>query len=881
MKRIGIVILFVLLTSILFGELNELRIEGKAKLKSGMIISDSIIDKNMEQAALVILLTDLDTDFRFRSSKGLVRPVKKNTPGRYEIFVSPKEKRIIVNAAGFNEFEVVFSTYGIYNIASGEVYELQLTGDKKVQTVPIMISTTPSDAEVLIDGKSHGITTKGNLSITSNSGEHSIEIRKNGYDVIRKTINVSEGSQSFSYTLEKAMDATVTITSEPEGATIFIKNAYFGNTPKTGFFPKGTYTIKLEKENYTPIVEEITITDVTEKNYVLSDIRASLTINTYPDAKVTVNGQIFTGSLMNQIYLPQSLHIVVEKEFCETITKDIVLTKGEVKQLELFPEDISATLTVKTSPKATVFMSNGMSFIGGLEDLKLLPGTYSLRVEQEYCETITETITLMKGDNKTLNHDPEDVSAYITINTSDRATITLGNGYTNVGPLKDYRINPQMLDIKVEQSKASSIEESILIEKNNRVTLDLYPKVQTATLNVAVIPADANITLVGDLGEEFSHVGRHRFREIPYGTYEMTVGKDDYITHKETITLNTGDDLSRSIELPKAQYILNFNLQHQASNLDMNIKKGSDIIYNGSFKSQYSLAYKGRYTIEINNADGYSFKKQLNIKQNGNYDIDVVNDILVAKQKKMELSKENLWNYYDCQDDTVRSVEQYENIVGILKPFMMTNKSMGMYAPIKVLVSENNTMVNIPLLFKVYAYNDNFLDNKKTSFYIGLSILGNGLVSDNFFRLDMTSLLVGWTAETSDRNNRFNIELDISGKFFYPYNMEYEGQRVSFVKGEVEFEDNELKYDQTTLFCWNPINASVSLERKLWGSSFLTLEAGFMVFTDMGSPEGKYYYKDDLKDWSTGNILPQPIDGDPDHPMFDGFIPYVGGGIRF
>ncbi len=68
MKKI-LLVLLVISIAILNAEMNQLRIEGKAKFQSGVIISENIVDKNMEKAALIVFLTDLTVDIDFRPSK--------------------------------------------------------------------------------------------------------------------------------------------------------------------------------------------------------------------------------------------------------------------------------------------------------------------------------------------------------------------------------------------------------------------------------------------------------------------------------------------------------------------------------------------------------------------------------------------------------------------------------------------------------------------------------------------------------------------------------------------------------------------------------------------------------------------------------------------
>ena len=59
------------------------------------------------------------------------------------------------------------------------------------------------------------------------------------------------------------------------------------------------------------------------------------------------------------------------------------------------------------------------------------------------------------------------------------------------------------------------------------------------------------------------------------------------------------------------------------------------------------------------------------------------------------------------------------------------------------------------------------------------------------------------------------------------------------------------------------------------------IRAGFWLFTSHGGASGRSYYQEEVDNWQSGDPLSQPIDEEPDHPIYQGFVPYFGCGIRF
>lgn len=275
---------------------------------------------------------------------------------------------------------------------------------------------------------------------------------------------------------EPAMPAVVSITSEPVGATVYIDNIKLGITPVDSFFEAGTYPLRLEKENYDTLVEEVTIIEPeTRKSFSLEDIRGTLTVKTHPNATVKFNKE---------------------------------------------------------------------SFKGGFKDLKL---------------------------------------------------------------------TPQVLKIKVEMPKAKTIEQVFTLQRNAVEVLELYPVVETGTIQVVSIPTDATITLRGDGGEYYSNIGRKYFKNIPVGKYELNVDNKEYKLHKSFIYLKGNEIVKEQITLEKGRNIKgfmihvkggSFKLKSDLTNSFGNNNKMLNIAIDSFYISKYQLTIReyDKYCVAIVNA---------------------------------------------------------------------------------------------------------------------------------------------------------------------------------------------------------------------------------------------------------------------------------------
>ena len=478
-----IVLILILSFTMLFAaefEITSKIKENPAHLGLQMLDDQVKYDNNGELCALLIVRCGVK-DINFSNTASKVSQIDKQ--GEYYITMKKGARYIVLKKDGFGSFKEQFGLV----MKSGSVYEMSADEKfKQASQIPVVITCNQNGAEVFVDGKSEGKTQNKMLTININIGTHKIKIKKDGFSTEEIEKNISIQNNSFNFKLIPSMPAAVTINTTPKGATVYIDDLKFGTTPKSSFFESGTYPIRIEKENYETINEQITITEPeTNKNYNLTDIRASLTIKTHKNATVKFNGKSYKGGIDKLKILPQIISFKIEQDYCETIKQTYTLNKGEKKVFELYPEDISATLTIKTHQNATVKF-NGKDYKGGISNQK---------------------------------------------------------------------IAPQVLEITVSMPKAETIIRVITLKAKGTETLEIYPEVQTGTIQVMVIPTNAKIELNGDGGEHYTATGRKTFTDAPVGNYELIVSADGYVIHKEDINLTADNTISNQISLEKEKKI--------------------------------------------------------------------------------------------------------------------------------------------------------------------------------------------------------------------------------------------------------------------------------------------------------------------------------------
>ena len=122
----------------------------------------------------------------------------------------------------------------------------------------LMVDSTPENAEVLLNGKTVGRTP---FKESVEEGRHTLELRKNGYVSLKKSVQVRRGlTTNLAGLVLGIKSGSIAVSSKPAGAGITINGKPYGDTPvRISNLAPGTYSIKLEKEGFDPAVRTVNL----------------------------------------------------------------------------------------------------------------------------------------------------------------------------------------------------------------------------------------------------------------------------------------------------------------------------------------------------------------------------------------------------------------------------------------------------------------------------------------------------------------------------------------------------------------------------------------------------------------------------------------------
>ena len=113
----------------------------------------------------------------------------------------------------------------------------------------ISVVSSPSGADMYINGDKIGATPISNYRLRA--GSYSIAVKKDGYKDYTKEVEVKSGGSINIAANLSALTGTLSVSSTPKGAKVYINGEYKGLTPLTLTLKIGDYHIKIIKAGYT------------------------------------------------------------------------------------------------------------------------------------------------------------------------------------------------------------------------------------------------------------------------------------------------------------------------------------------------------------------------------------------------------------------------------------------------------------------------------------------------------------------------------------------------------------------------------------------------------------------------------------------------------
>ncbi len=346
-------------------------------------------------------------------------------PGFIDISSEPDKAEIYVNdlklgvtpahfelTAGEHDLTIrkpLYHTYsGTFILEEGESKTLE-----KIILVPKFgyyeVTSHPYEAEIFLDNKPIGKSPISRRKIES--GTHILKAEYELYHTEIREITIKDGDdEKYELELKPAFGGLVVNSQPVNEAKVFIDDNEKGVTPYTDDkIPSGQYSVRIEKELWVGDEQVVTVNDeqTTEATLFLTKNFANLKVIAN-NSRIYLNNE-FVGSKSfsrNLIQGKYTIKAIRNKHHDEE--QEIFITPGNDLEIELSPQPMLASLTVKSNPYeskgAAVYLNNEKQKEPTSAVFELLIGKYDIYLEYpgKYLQTKTKSIELKENEQKSL-----------------------------------------------------------------------------------------------------------------------------------------------------------------------------------------------------------------------------------------------------------------------------------------------------------------------------------------------------------------------------------------------------------------------------------------------------------------------------------------------
>jgi hypothetical protein len=248
--------------------------------------------------------------------------------------VAASGNRNIVVTVKYYEMDLLnINTLGPYYMQDDQYFNIKNPYGK------ISVSTNPQGVDIYVDGKYMG---KSPMTISNVvQGKHTVLLKKDGYNDVSTTVSVTADSQSsISKTLTQKT-GSISVSTNPRGASVNIDGKYAGISPLTanGILP-GSHDISFSMNNYRDVYDSFYVSAGTTTTYSKNLVKenGNIDIDSTPAGASVYFGSSYKG--VTPLYL----------EGISPGTHTIRLVKNGYK-------DLHRTVTVKDDSTSSVSAS--------------------------------------------------------------------------------------------------------------------------------------------------------------------------------------------------------------------------------------------------------------------------------------------------------------------------------------------------------------------------------------------------------------------------------------------------------------------------------------------------------------------------------------------
>jgi hypothetical protein len=333
------------------------------------------------------------------------------------------DTQVAVTGTPFRTFTVQKPGYDIYNgvvtswPAEGQTIQLYATLNPTRSYGSIIVTSYPDGATAYLDGRAGQYTPATFTSVSAGAG-HTVQVSMAGYQTFTTTVYVDPAVParvSASLIPSPREAGSLSVTSNPAGADIYIDGRYRGPTPAVipGLVP-GSHSVRVQKAGYDEFLSTVTV-------YAGQRTQVPVTFSPAPGNVGAIEvssdpagaslfldghymGQTPAGELFDLTSVTPGLHtVMLTISDYQTYTQTVQVNAGRIVTINarLSPtppgpvKDTTGQIVVTSSPGgANIFLDNVFRGISPLTLTEIPDGSHTVMVRMDGYTDNAQTITV-------------------------------------------------------------------------------------------------------------------------------------------------------------------------------------------------------------------------------------------------------------------------------------------------------------------------------------------------------------------------------------------------------------------------------------------------------------------------------------------------------
>jgi len=477
--------------------------------------------------------------------------------------------------------------------------ETSITAELTTEYGSIILGSEPTKSKIFLDGIEIG-TTPANLRSVPH-GTHLIEVRKDGYSVWEKSVNIAPGKEKVFTAMLQVKTGSVSIKSVPKNAKIFIDEKHVGTTPESimSIIP-GTHEIKVQMDKYDIWSETVNIEAGKENviTAVLQRSTGSLMVESDPaNATIFFDGKEIGTTPEIVMSSAKGTHTVeVRMKGYDLWKREVDIEPGTENSLTAILQLKTGYLNIKSKPSgAIIFINDEEAGPAPKTITKLLPGTYKIEVKMDGYKSCCENVEVNADKQNQLDAVLQILTGSLNIKSepSNAAIIVDGNEVGNT-PANITDLVPGKHLVKISMEGYENWSESLELspDKKNQITAILQQL--TGSLNIKSKPSNATIIVDGnEVGNTPANIP-----DLEPGKHLVEISMEGYENWTESVEVSP--DKENQITAVLQQSTGSLNIKSKPSNATI-IVDGNEV---GNTPANIPDLVPGKHLVEIS-MEGY------------------------------------------------------------------------------------------------------------------------------------------------------------------------------------------------------------------------------------------------------------------------------------